>query len=75
MTDRFDSLTVVLDKDIREDDAVLILNAISMIKGVAIVGGNISDPQSYVAEQRVRRDLEKKLWEALHSNIETQNAG
>jgi hypothetical protein len=34
MTDRYNSLTVVLDRDIREDDAEHILNAIRMIKGV-----------------------------------------
>ena len=34
MTDRFKGLTVVLDRDIREDDAEYIIKTISMIKGV-----------------------------------------
>ena len=55
MTDRYHSLTVVLEKDIREDDAKPILEAIRMIKGVLTVQGDISNPSSLMAEERARR--------------------
>lgn len=61
MTDRFYALTVVLEKDIRDDDAEPILNAIRMIKGVRDVKGNVSNPSTWMAEERARMDLGQKL--------------
>lgn len=66
MTDRFNSLTVVLDRDIREDDAEALLNAIRQLRGVLSVTGNVSDVGSHIAEERVRRELGDKLWEVLY---------
>ena len=66
MSDRTMSLTVVLDKDYRVDDAESIINAIKMIKGVGTVGVNVADSGSYVAYSMARMDLEKTLWDALH---------
>lgn len=37
MTDRHAGYVVTLDRDIREDDAEAVLNAIRMVKGVASV--------------------------------------
>ncbi|MAF04398.1 hypothetical protein [Herbaspirillum sp.] len=65
MTDRIHSFTVVLDEDIREDDAVAVAKAILLIRGVLGVESNVSDPGQYVAEARVRRDLGDKLWAVL----------
>jgi len=62
MTDRFSSLTVVLEKDIREDDAEHILNAIRMIKGVLSVKGNVTDINLYITETRVQSKYRDKLW-------------
>lgn len=62
MTDRFHSLTVVLDQNIREDDAESLINAISMIKGVLSVSGNASDLSEHVARQRLVIDLRQRLW-------------
>jgi hypothetical protein len=61
MTDRYYALTVVLEKDIRDDDAEPILNAIMMIKGVRSVEGNISTPETWMAEERARMELGKRL--------------
>jgi len=61
MTDRYYALTVVLEKDMRDDDAESIINAIGMIKGVLSVKGNISNPETWVAEERARIDLGQKL--------------
>ena len=40
MTDRLNALTVSLDRDIRDDDAEVIINAIKAIRGVNGVTGN-----------------------------------
>jgi hypothetical protein len=66
MTDRFHSLIVVLEKDIREDDAQNIMAAIQMVKGVLSVEGLVADPTSLMAYTRARMDLHQKLFDALH---------
>jgi hypothetical protein len=45
MTDRYFSLLVALERDIREDDCEDIINAIGMIRGVLKVSGNVSSPE------------------------------
>lgn len=70
MTDRYYSLTVVLEKDYRDDDAESILNAIKMIKGVLDVKGNISDPSTWMAEERARRDLGKRLLDIVFPKVD-----
>ncbi|SAK98462.1 hypothetical protein AWB80_07526 [Caballeronia pedi] len=71
MTDRIHSLTVVLDENMRADDAEQLINAIRMMRGVADVAGNIAEHSHYVAETRVRRDLSQKLWAVLHPESAT----
>jgi hypothetical protein len=66
MTDRYHSLTVVLEHDIRDDDAQPLIEAIKMMKGVLGVAGEVSDSGNYVAEMRVKSELSKKLWEVLY---------
>ncbi len=61
MTDRFSSLTVVLEHDIREDDASALIQAIQLLRGVLTVEGNVVDVTSIVAEQRARHELREQL--------------
>ncbi len=65
MTDRYNALVVVLDGDIRSDDAEPIINAIRQLKRVISVTGNVADTDSHVAEMRARFELEQKLLAAL----------
>lgn len=65
MSDRINALTVVLERDFRDDDCESILNAIRSIKGVASVEPNIVDSSDYVALQRARFELREKLWGVL----------
>ena len=65
MTDRYHSLVVVLDRDIRIDDAEAIISAIKMIKNVINVTGEVSDMDSNMAYSRVKNELKMKLWEIL----------
>lgn len=67
MTDRFHSLTVVLEQDTRDDDAEPILQAIRMIKGVLSVSGTVADIESHMAEDRARQDITVRVFEALKS--------
>ncbi len=66
MTDRINALTVVLENDIRSDDVELLMTAINMIKGVLRVDKNVTDINSYVANERARMELGSKLWDVLH---------
>lgn len=61
MTDRYNAVVVVFDRDIREDDAEAIINAIRMIKGVITVTPNVADIDGHVAAMRVKRELSEKL--------------
>jgi inosine-uridine nucleoside N-ribohydrolase len=65
MTDRYSSLTVVLEKDIREDDAQALVAAIHQLRGVLTVEGNVANLSEFVIEQRVRQEFREKLWEVL----------
>lgn len=68
MTDRFHSLTVVLDHDIRDDDAEPILNSIRMVRGVLSVKGHVADLTSNMAENRAKDDLRQKFWDIVKVN-------
>lgn len=50
-----------MEKDIREDDATAIMDAIRMLKGVIGVSGNVTQPDNYMAETRAKNELRKKL--------------
>jgi hypothetical protein len=65
MTDRFCGLTVVLDQNIREDDAKPIIEAIKMLRGVLDVTGIVADSAVWVADRRVRWEIEQRLYKVV----------
>lgn len=65
MSDRYHCLTVVLEKEFRDDDAEKIIDAIRMIRGVLEVSPHVADPETYSAQERARRDLTTKLFKIL----------
>lgn len=65
MTNRFHSLTVVFDANMREDDAQGLMAAISHMRGVISVEGNVADLDEHVAEMRVRNELTDKILDVL----------
>lgn len=67
MTDRYNTLTVVLEKDIREDDAEHLLIAIHCLKGVLSVRGNVADATAYMAEERAKYVWREKLLELAYT--------
>lgn len=66
MTDRFNAFVVVLDHDLRDDDAQDTLNAIRQIKGVLNVEPKVVGLEDQIAYGRARDELSHKLWKALH---------
>ncbi len=65
MTDRLKGFVVILDEDIREDDAQPILDAIQMIRGVLEVTPMVNKMEDLMARERVRAELEGKLFAVL----------
>lgn len=65
MTDRYNALTVILDHDIRDDDAQPLIEAIKQLRGVLKVKPHIAGFEESIAYARVRQELTEKLWNAL----------
>ena len=68
MTDRYHSLTVALDKDVRQDDCQPLMDAICQMRGVIDVRGNVSGPDMHMGYLRAKNELSKKLWKVLWPN-------
>lgn len=66
MTDRFNALTVVLEKDIREDDAQAIIAAIMQLRGVISVEGNVADMHSHIAKQQALHEIRMQLNDVIY---------
>lgn len=65
MTDRFHSLQVVLEQDVRDDDLAGLIAAIRQFRGVIEVTGVPATSDSWMAEARAKRELGMKLLEVL----------
>ena len=68
MTDKYNTLTVVLERDIRDDDAEVLLSAIRQLRGVLHVEGNVANVGAFMAEERARHELGQKLIEIVYPN-------
>ena len=69
MTDRYNSLTVVLEHDIRDDDAQPLIDAIKQLKGVIEVSGNVTDMKDYSARTRLRIEYTNALIDLLQKGL------
>lgn len=65
MTDRIKGFWVALERDIRDDDVQPIIDAVRQLRGVLAVEANVASPADWINRQRVRRELEERLWAAL----------
>lgn len=61
MTTRYNALIVVLQHDLREDDAAPLIAAIQLLQGVLSVEPVSTAPDSMVAEARVRERYRQRL--------------
>jgi hypothetical protein len=75
MTDRIHALTVVLEKDFRDDDCQHIIDAIKMIRHVVSVEAHVSDLDTHTAYVRARADLGERLFRVLHPEYEVREKG
>ena len=66
MTDHYHSIAVVLEKDIRDDDVKLIIDALKMVKGVLSAKPHVSNFESYMAKERAKKEYAAKLWKVLY---------
>lgn len=68
MTDRVNGLFVVLSTDIREDEIVVLIDAIKLLRGVIAVSTNKVTPEAYLAQERARHELREKLMDVLYEH-------
>ena len=69
MTNRANTLTVVLECPVRDDDCEHLINAIKMMKGVLNVEFNVANIDQYMAEERATRELGEKILAVLYPDI------
>ena len=65
MTDRLKGVCVCFDRDIREDDAEVVISAIRQIRGVLSVEVNVADSNDWMNRERIRDEMTRKIYEAL----------
>jgi len=65
MSDRFNTLTVILEKDFRDDDLQPLIDSICMLRGVLAASAEPADPTSYMAETRALAKLRAKVLDAI----------
>jgi hypothetical protein len=70
MTEKLQGLYVCFEKDIREDDAEALIEAIKCLRGVLAVAPLMPDPDSWIARERVENELRQKLMTILWPKIE-----
>lgn len=65
MTDRYYALTVVLEGNVRDDDAEPLIAAIRQLRGVADVLPHVADTNTVVGEVRARTKITERVMRAL----------
>ena len=66
MSDRYSGLLVVLEKDMREDDAKPLIEAILMLKGVLQVTPHFQNIDEYIAEGRIKIEFAQKVMNVFY---------
>jgi hypothetical protein len=69
MSDRIHSLTVVLEKDVRDEHAEKLMDAIRFFQGVQDVQPHVSDIASHMAESRARHELGEKIIKVIFPSV------
>jgi hypothetical protein len=62
VTDRHADYVVVLDQDIRDDDAEAVSTALRMVKGALTIEPLVASPEVHIAEQRARHEFRTELY-------------
>lgn len=69
MTDRINALIVVLEQDMRTDDAEATIAAIRQIRGVLSVEAHVADIGAHIAETRARTVLSEQILKVLYPDL------
>jgi hypothetical protein len=69
MTKRFHTIAVVLEVDMREDDAQPLMSAINQMRGVLSVSGIESGFDANMAEQRAKQLLLKRVIDTINGKL------
>lgn len=69
MTDRVKGFTVTFERDFRDDDVEVILNAVKMIKGVASVEPCIVTSEDHINRERLKWELRDKLYKFMKDEL------
>jgi hypothetical protein len=65
MTERYAALTIILEQNMRDDDAEPLIAAIRQLRGVLDVQPVPASIELMIAESRARRDLIARLYAVL----------
>ncbi len=68
MSDRYYALSVVLEKDMKDEDGKRIIDAIQMLRGVLSVTPHVANIETHTSELRAREELGKKIWAVLYGD-------
>jgi hypothetical protein len=68
MSDRANSITVVLEDDYKVEDLENLMNAMRQFGGVIAVDANVSNALDFVAMQRAKIDMEQKVLKAIRED-------
>lgn len=69
MADLVKGLTVVLERDIRDDDAQAIISAIQQIRGVASVTPHITTGEDYFVARRTKLKIAERFTEVIKNEL------
>lgn len=69
MTDRHTAYVVILEDDIREDDAQWTINALKMVRGVATVQPIVKTVDHILAIEHAKYDLGRRILAAVTEEI------
>ncbi len=72
MTDRVKAITVILERDNREDDIQHLCDAIMLFQGVASVEKQIVTSADFIAATRAELAMRKRIYKALDSTRESK---
>jgi hypothetical protein len=67
MTDRVQGFTVVLDRDVRDDDVEELRKAIACLRYVVSVENRVVVPDDHWARQRMRYELIAAIGDAINA--------
>lgn len=70
MTQKINSFTVVLEKDMDETALDLLMNAMAQMKNVAAVGRNVTTISDFVAQARAKNEVVMRVSAVLRDIVE-----